>query len=187
MTEEQREKWRAWDRRRRERLSPEERKARDTRSPAAKERKAMKRQERYRDSSAEQKAARAVKELARRKAKTPAAQEAERAKRRSDRLKAKYGLTTEEYIVKLETQGGVCAICRRVSRKPLDVDHCHRTGAVRGLLCGPCNNGIGKLSDDPDRLRSAISYLESYLVVEAHSDTAPRMPPKLPRPSLPRN
>lgn len=81
-------------------------------------------------------------------------------------LRKKYGLTTEKYAAMLASQGGRCAICRghhahgRRDAKRFTVDHCHVTGAVRGLLCMKCNTGIGMLGDDPGRLRVAIAYLE---------------------------
>lgn len=63
----------------------------------------------------------------------------------------------------LEAQGGVCAICRRPSDPaPLHVDHDHRTGAIRGLLCSPCNTAIGLLGDDPDRMMAAAAYLREH-------------------------
>lgn len=77
-------------------------------------------------------------------------------------LKSKFGITVEQYDATLEKQNGVCAICNKTCRtgRRLAVDHCHKTGKVRGLLCAECNNGIGKLNDDPDLLRKAIKYLE---------------------------
>lgn len=75
------------------------------------------------------------------------------------RLK-KHGVTREEYDALLAAQDGCCAICRRNDR-PLDLDHSHEDGHVRGLLCGPCNRGIGFLGDDVMTLRSAIDYLEA--------------------------
>lgn len=78
-----------------------------------------------------------------------------------DRLK-KYGLTQEAHSRILESQDGKCAICRRppVGRS-LAVDHCHRTGIVRGLLCSRCNMGIGLFADDPGLFRTCIDYLEA--------------------------
>ncbi len=78
-------------------------------------------------------------------------------------LKSKWGLSLEDYDNMLQKQNGVCAICFEKCRsgRRLAIDHCHKTGKIRGLLCGECNNGIGKLKDDPDLLRRAIKYLEN--------------------------
>ena len=86
-------------------------------------------------------------------------------KRASD-LKAKFGISVEEYSEILNNQEGVCAICK--SDKPdvngyrnnFPVDHCHKTGKIRGLLCDRCNRGLGFLRDDTEILKSAILYLE---------------------------
>lgn len=79
------------------------------------------------------------------------------------RLKAVYGLTAEQYWRIYEYQGGVCYICRRATgaHKRLSVDHCHTTGLVRGLLCGPCNRDVvGHLRDDPAAFSRGIDYLD---------------------------
>jgi hypothetical protein len=79
-------------------------------------------------------------------------------------FKKKFDITVEDYDRLLETQRGLCAICRGPQRgrgKYFAVDHCHTTGRVRGLLCGPCNRGIGFLGDDPGRVSAAIAYLET--------------------------
>jgi hypothetical protein len=83
-------------------------------------------------------------------------------KERSTKSKLlKRGLTPLDYERMLVAQNGVCAICRqRDNGKRLAVDHSHATGRVRGLLCFSCNTGIGKLGDDPARLRLAADYLE---------------------------
>lgn len=78
---------------------------------------------------------------------------------RNGSIRRKYGLTPEQYADLLERQGGTCAICPRTT--PLHVDHDHDTGAVRGILCGPCNRGVGLLGDDPNTLRAAAHYLEA--------------------------
>jgi predicted ATPase len=68
------------------------------------------------------------------------------------------------YAALYASQGGRCYVCRRATGKVkrLAVDHNHRTGEVRGLLCGPCNKGvIGHLREDPEALRRAIVYLLS--------------------------
>jgi hypothetical protein len=75
-----------------------------------------------------------------------------------------YDLTEAQYDAFLTKQGGLCAICPRplVRMGPHTcIDHCHKTGRVRGLLCRPCNVGIGNLQDDPVLLRKAIEYLEA--------------------------
>jgi len=66
----------------------------------------------------------------------------------------------------LAQQDGKCAICGTKStgkRKSFHVDHCHKTGVVRGLLCGNCNSGIGNLRDDVELLKKSIQYLERNL------------------------
>lgn len=80
------------------------------------------------------------------------------------RMIATYGINAEEYRAILEFQGGVCYICRRANgaRKRLSVDHCHETGFVRGLLCGPCNRDVvGHLRDEPEAFLRGFNYLSS--------------------------
>jgi hypothetical protein len=86
---------------------------------------------------------------------------------KSRALRDSFGLSLDDYNKMLEAQKNVCAICccsethmRNGRIKALSVDHNHKTGAIRGLLCSDCNMGIGKLKDDPNVLRSAIRYLE---------------------------
>lgn len=73
-------------------------------------------------------------------------------------LKSRYGLTVEEYEDMLLKCEGKCEICRQ--EKPLNVDHCHKTETVRGLLCTPCNTGLGKLGDSKESLLAALKYLD---------------------------
>ena len=81
--------------------------------------------------------------------------------RRRSVLRSKYGLTPETYDALLETQAGACAICGcKAGKRALHVDHDHRTGKVRGLLCNNCNRCLGLLKDDVAVLRSAVAYLE---------------------------
>lgn len=75
-----------------------------------------------------------------------------------------YGITSEEYWEIYRAQGGCCYICRRAkgARKKLSVDHCHKTGMVRGLLCTVCNKYVlGHLRDEPEAAQRVIDYLKS--------------------------
>lgn len=86
---------------------------------------------------------------------------------RRNNLRRLYGITLEDYTKLLRQQKGVCAICgepetRIVHNKlsALSVDHCHKTGLVRGLLCSSCNLVIGNANDSLDILQRAIIYLK---------------------------
>ena len=72
-------------------------------------------------------------------------------------LKKSYGMTVNEYQEVHDSQSGKCAICGLSDK--LFVDHCHKTGAIRGLLCNKCNSGMGFLNDDPNLLKKAYEYL----------------------------
>ncbi len=75
-------------------------------------------------------------------------------------LKRKYGITIEQFNDMLLAQGGTCAICKQPSHnRKMHVDHCHKTGAVRGILCAMCNTGIGALKDDPILMIRASEYV----------------------------
>mgnify|MGYP001557048711 FL=1 len=82
---------------------------------------------------------------------------------RSNNLR-KYGLTIETFEAMHQAQGGKCAICQTQlgEGRRLHVDHCHKTGAVRALLCDKCNVGLGAFKDSPELLRSAARYIEMY-------------------------
>jgi len=73
-----------------------------------------------------------------------------------------YGLGREGYDRLYEAQDRRCAICRRATgaTRRLSVDHDHATGAVRGLLCRPCNDMVGHGRDDPAFFDRAALYLE---------------------------
>lgn len=79
-------------------------------------------------------------------------------------LMKKYGITPEQHLEMFNLQGRKCAICgageQLTSKQFPHVDHCHKTGKVRGLLCQKCNHGIGLFNDNPELLRAAASYLE---------------------------
>lgn len=73
---------------------------------------------------------------------------------------AKHGVSDKEYQQMLIDQSGVCAICKTPSSgRALGLDHDHKTGAVRGLLCLHCNTGIGNFRDDIDLLDAARKYI----------------------------
>lgn len=82
-------------------------------------------------------------------------------------LKRHYGITIGDYMRMHNDQNGLCAICKkpettviRGKEVSLSVDHCHSTGAVRGLLCRPCNQAIGSMKHDRSILLAAIDYLD---------------------------
>ena len=73
-----------------------------------------------------------------------------------------FNISPEAFERMREAQGGKCAICDRLEvdcGRKLAIDHCHRTGKVRGLLCGPCNLGLGCFKDSAETLTQAMSYL----------------------------
>jgi len=82
---------------------------------------------------------------------------------RNSYLKRTFGMTQTDYEAMLESQGGGCALCHRPpSRKiSLHIDHDHKTGRIRGLLCGSCNNGIGLLQEDEEVLLRALDHVRS--------------------------
>lgn len=80
---------------------------------------------------------------------------------RKKHLTETYDITPEEYERLLTFQDGRCAICYGKRNYNLQVDHCHKTGKVRGLLCKTCNKRLlPACRDNTDRLRSAIRYLD---------------------------
>lgn len=85
--------------------------------------------------------------------------------RRKYALKYKYGISQEIYDEMLEAQNGKCAICLNSpkSGRILCVDHCHRTGKVRKLLCSPCNTYLGKVENDTSVLERIGQYLRNDL------------------------
>lgn len=94
------------------------------------------------------------------------------ASQRKHHLHIEYGLTIAEYDAMVAQQAGKCLVCGVVpkptkrSSKGLHVDHCHKSGKVRGLLCHQCNCAIGLLKEDTGRIRRLLEYIESY--GEAH-------------------
>lgn len=84
-------------------------------------------------------------------------------------LVTKYGITSDEFYAMLESQGGGCAICGCQNSgavgRVMSVDHCHKTGKVRGILCHPCNKGLGMFADDSARVAAAADYLIQHMNV----------------------
>jgi hypothetical protein len=81
---------------------------------------------------------------------------------RATNWKSKYGITPEQFYDKLEKQNNKCAICCRDMSdygNIFSVDHNHTTGAIRGLLCDPCNYGLGFYEKHKDKY---IEYLKNY-------------------------
>ncbi|WP_308426487.1 endonuclease VII domain-containing protein [Streptomyces fuscichromogenes] len=76
----------------------------------------------------------------------------------AEHLRRSYGLNEAERDELIASQGGVCCICQ--SAPAVHVDHCHKTGRVRGVLCFNCNSAIGLLRDNPETINRAADYLE---------------------------
>ncbi|MFD8018938.1 endonuclease VII domain-containing protein [Streptomyces lavendulae] len=83
---------------------------------------------------------------------------------RNTRIQSTYGLSADDYGQLFAAQDGKCAICRETRKTNLAVDHCHKTEAIRGLLCARCNGQLlaRGARDRPEVLRRAADYLESY-------------------------
>lgn len=89
---------------------------------------------------------------------------------RNSKLKRKFGINLEEKEKLFSLQNHQCAICKtkeNIRDRDWDVDHCHITGKVRGILCSNCNRGLGLFKDDPSTLLSAFAYLKKHV---EHSD-----------------
>lgn len=84
-------------------------------------------------------------------------------KSRNIHFKSSYGITLEKYDQLFLEQNGCCAICTKHQsnfKKRLSVDHCHKTGKFRGLLCQFCNTSLGNFDDRIDLLLKAVEYLK---------------------------
>lgn len=78
------------------------------------------------------------------------------------------GATSNDYAEMYARQGGKCAICGCILNSSrytqFAVDHCHKTGKLRGLLCTNCNTGLGLFKDSTQRLQGAIDYLNKHRI-----------------------
>jgi hypothetical protein len=82
-----------------------------------------------------------------------------------------YGITPEQFKALYDDQGGLCKICGsddsdsrsgpNRERTTLFVDHCHKTGRIRGLLCNRCNTGISRFRDNHKLAEKAVEYLRA--------------------------
>lgn len=79
---------------------------------------------------------------------------------RNSFIKCKYNITNEIYEDLLKNQNGKCDICK--TNEPQAIDHCHKTGKTRGLLCRACNTALGMFKDSTDVLAEAILYLKKH-------------------------
>lgn len=78
----------------------------------------------------------------------------------------KFNISREDYEALLAKQDGVCDICKIASpgktRASFSIDHDHKTGKIRGLLCSGCNTAIGLMYESKETLANAIKYLEKH-------------------------
>lgn len=79
---------------------------------------------------------------------------------RRSRIRA-YGISPERYEEMLKAQGNGCEICGNKNKRAMAIDHCHKTGKVRGLLCDPCNLSLGHIERE-GFLEKATKYLAKY-------------------------
>lgn len=89
-------------------------------------------------------------------------------KRKHGDLKKKYGISFDQYKDMWDAQGGLCFICKQpetqvhpINKQPymLSVDHCHKSGEIRKLLCNRYNRTLGMVNDDIELLKSMVVYL----------------------------
>ena len=76
-------------------------------------------------------------------------------------LKRTYRITLSQFNIMLVKQNNKCLICLKEMNKP-NVDHCHKTGKVRGLLCTHCNFGLGHFHESLEFLTNAINYIKEH-------------------------
>lgn len=85
-------------------------------------------------------------------------------RKRLTRALRKYGPEAEGLIQRIDSGEG-CEVCGSLIR--LSIDHCHDSGKIRGILCGPCNSSLGYAKDDAERLRKLATYVESHQGLQA--------------------
>lgn len=80
-------------------------------------------------------------------------------------IKHKFGVTRDEWLELFKAQDEKCAVCKRdtpATQKFWSIDHCHKTGETRGILCRRCNIMLGAGLDDPNILMAGAKYLKSH-------------------------
>ncbi|OHB69014.1 MAG: hypothetical protein A2W17_09665 [Planctomycetes bacterium RBG_16_41_13] len=95
-----------------------------------------------------------------------------RANLRKHRLKKQYSLTIEAYDRMYREQQGTCSVCGDIKKHPatagakrnevLHIDHCHKSGKVRALICAHCNKALGLFKENVKSLQNAIDYIEYF-------------------------
>jgi len=85
-----------------------------------------------------------------------------------------YGLSVDKFNEQLENQKFRCFICRKISKKTLFIDHDHKNGKVRGLLCNRCNVGLANFDDDISRIKWAALYLRRDVDLRDLKDASTR-------------
>lgn len=99
------------------------------------------------------------------RAQTPAARLLDQAKQRRYALRDSYGITVEQWDEMFADQNGQCGACGTETpggRGRFHVDHCHRTGRNRSLLCVRCNVALGQVNDSVSHLQALIAYVERH-------------------------
>ena len=82
---------------------------------------------------------------------------------RNKNYKDRYGITLDDYNDMLKKQNNRCHLCgSHNDDTKLYVDHCHKTGKVRGLLCHHCNTALGLLMESPDKIKGLMYYAEKH-------------------------
>lgn len=85
--------------------------------------------------------------------------------RRERHYVRKYGISIQDYDALVKAQNGLCAICNLPGNgkyQKLHVDHCHKTGKFRALLCVNCNRGLGYFQDNSECLKKAANYIDKF-------------------------
>lgn len=94
------------------------------------------------------------------------------------RLCRSYGLEVSDFAWLLHSQGFRCGACRgtvSLEDRQFAVDHCHKTGAVRGILCPGCNLALGQVRDNPEVLMCLYGYLKGWKGAECVRDSNGRL------------